>query len=51
MSKLMVVYHSGFGHTKRQAEAVCRGAAGVDGIDAKLLTIDEAIGSSCSGRL
>jgi len=43
MSKLVVVYHSGFGHTKLQAEAVHSGAAGVDGIDAELLTTDEAI--------
>lgn len=26
MSKIIVVYHSGFGHTKLQAEAVARGA-------------------------
>jgi NAD(P)H dehydrogenase (quinone) len=42
MSKLFVVYHSGFGHTKLQAEAVHRGAASVDGIDAEILTTDEA---------
>ena len=34
MAKLFVVYHSGFGHTKQQAEAVYNGAAGVDGVDA-----------------
>ena len=33
-------YHSGFGHTKLQAEAVHRGAASVKGIEAKLYTID-----------
>ena len=27
-----VVYHSGYGHTARQAEAVAEGAAGVDGV-------------------
>lgn len=42
MSKLFVVYHSGFGHTKRQAEAFHRGAAGVDGIEAILMTTEEA---------
>jgi NAD(P)H dehydrogenase (quinone) len=42
MSKLFVVFHSGFGHTKLQAEAVHRGAASVDGIDAEILTTDEA---------
>lgn len=42
MGKLFVVYHSGFGHTKRQAEAVYRGAAGVDGMNAEILTTDQA---------
>lgn len=42
-SKIIVVYYSGSGHTRRQAEAVCRGAAGVKGIDAELFTTDEAI--------
>lgn len=27
-----VVYHPGYGHTARQAEAVSKGAAGVDGV-------------------
>ena len=43
MSKLVVVYHSGYGHTKLQAEAVHRGAAGVEGIDAEILTAAEAV--------
>ncbi len=43
MAQVMIVYYSGFGHTKRQAEAVTRGAASVDGIDAELLTSEEAI--------
>jgi NAD(P)H dehydrogenase (quinone) len=34
MSKIIVVYHSGYGHTKRMAEAVAKGAA------AKLIAID-----------
>ena len=42
MAKLMVVYHSGYGHTKLQAEAVLKGAAGVDGINAQILTTDKA---------
>ncbi len=42
MSKLTIVYHSGFGHTRRQAEAVYRGAAAVGGIEAQLLTTEEA---------
>lgn len=43
MAKVYVVYHSGYGHTKVQAEAVHRGAAGVAGVEARLLTSEEAI--------
>ncbi|MGJ3249339.1 MAG: flavodoxin family protein [Elainellaceae cyanobacterium] len=43
MSKLVVIYHSGYGHTKLQAEAVYKGAAGVDSINAELWTSEEAI--------
>lgn len=42
MARLYVVYHSLYGHTKLQAEAVHRGAAGVAGIEAHLLTTEEA---------
>ena len=42
MVKIFTVYHSGFGHTKRQAEAVHAGVAGVEGVDATLLTAAEA---------
>ena len=42
MAKVAVVYHSGFGHTKVQAEAVHRGAASVAGVEALLLTTEEA---------
>ena len=34
MSKIVVVYHSGYGHTQRMAQAVA------DGADAELLAID-----------
>ena len=40
--KVAVVYHSGYGHTAKQAEAVLRGAASVDGIDAKLYKVEDA---------
>ena len=43
MAKVCVVYHSGFGHTKLQAEAVHRGVAGTAGVEAHLLTTAEAI--------
>ncbi|MEW8431430.1 MAG: NADPH-dependent FMN reductase, partial [gamma proteobacterium symbiont of Ctena orbiculata] len=42
MTKVAIVYHSGFGHTKLQAEAVHRGAASVAGVEARLLTTEEA---------
>jgi NAD(P)H dehydrogenase (quinone) len=44
MSKVAVVYHSGFGHTAAIAKAVARGAAGVDGvdgIDAQLISVTD----------
>ena len=39
MSHTVVVYHSGYGHTRKQAEAVHQGAAGVPGATAELLEI------------
>ncbi|MEW8315434.1 MAG: flavodoxin family protein [Candidatus Thiodiazotropha endolucinida] len=42
MIKVAIVYHSGFGHTKLQAEAVHKGAATIDGVEAVLLTAEEA---------
>ena len=38
MSKVAIVYHSGYGHTKKQAEAVLAGAASVT--TAELVAID-----------
>ena len=34
MKKIAIVYHSGYGHTARQAEHVAKGAASVDGVQA-----------------
>lgn len=42
MTKVAIVYHSGFGHTQVQAEAVHSGAAVLDGIEARLFTTAEA---------
>ena len=36
-----VVYHSGYGHTARQAEAVAAGAASVDGVDCEAYPVDQ----------
>ena len=40
MTRLAIVYHSGYGHTKKHAEAVHAGAAGVAGTEATLYAID-----------
>jgi NAD(P)H dehydrogenase (quinone) len=42
MANVFIVYHSGFGHTKLQAEAVHRGAASVEGVKAEIRTTEEA---------
>lgn len=39
MSKIAIVYHSGYGHTAEQAKAVHRGAASVEGVTAKLISV------------
>ena len=40
MVKIAVVYHSGFGHTKVQAESVLKGAAAVAGAEAALIAVE-----------
>ena len=42
MTKVVVVYHSGFGHTARQAQAVAEGAASVAGAQVASLPVEEA---------
>ena len=42
MTRIAIVYHSQYGHTKLQAEAVFRGAQGVPSISAQLYTAEEA---------
>lgn len=39
--RVSVVYHSGYGHTRVQARAVHRGAAGVAGVDAELIDVED----------
>jgi NAD(P)H dehydrogenase (quinone) len=41
MTKISIVYHSGFGHTKIQAENVLKGAQSVEGIEATLFEVEE----------
>lgn len=40
MSKITIVYHSGYGHTTNQAEAVAAGIRGVSGVDLAVLAIN-----------
>src|ERR1700730_3932881 len=42
MANVYIVYHSGFGHTKLQAEAVHRGAASVAGTRAEIRTTEQS---------
>lgn len=41
MARIAIVYHSGYGHTKVQAEAVLRGAQHVAGVDARLIKAED----------
>lgn len=40
-ANIAIAFHSGFGHTRRQAEAVREGAAAIAGANAKLYAVDE----------
>ncbi|MDE1987558.1 MAG: flavodoxin family protein [Alphaproteobacteria bacterium] len=42
MTRVAIVYHSGYGHTHEQAKAVAAGAASVPGIEPELLRIENA---------
>ena len=44
-----VVYHSGYGHTARQAEAVTEGAGSVDGVEAKALSVETLFDPASEG--
>ena len=39
MAKVAVVYHSGYGHTARLAQAVFEGAKGVAGVEAQIISV------------
>ncbi|KAA1178540.1 flavodoxin family protein [Rhizobium tropici] len=41
LQRIAIVYHSGYGHTGRQAEAVRAGVEQVDGVEAMLLAVDK----------
>jgi len=40
MVKVVIAYHSGYGHTAKQAHAVAQGVAEVDGAEAILVSVD-----------
>ena len=42
MKTVVVVYHSGYGHTERQAQDVAEGAAAVEGVKVQLLSVADA---------
>lgn len=44
MSLIAIVYHSGYGHTARQAEAVARGALALPGTETALIKVEDADG-------
>jgi NAD(P)H dehydrogenase (quinone) len=41
MSNIVIIYHSGFGHTRVQAEAVMAGASEVSGAQATLISVEQ----------
>ncbi len=48
MSKIAIVYHSAYGHTAKQAEAVARGVTAGGG-DVTVLTVEELVDSEAPG--
>jgi NAD(P)H dehydrogenase (quinone) len=50
MNVVTIVYHSGYGHTKVQAEAVRDGAAGVSGTEAHLIAVADLGEGSAAWR-
>ena len=42
MARIVIVYHSAYGHTAVQAEAVARGARGIPGATVKLVKVEDA---------
>jgi NAD(P)H dehydrogenase (quinone) len=41
MTRIAIIYHSGYGHTKVQAEAVLRGTRQVPDVQAQLIAVEE----------
>lgn len=47
--KVAIVYHSGYGHTARQAEAVAEGARRLDDADVHLLKVEDLTSPDAAG--
>ena len=43
MARIAIVYHTTYGHTKRMAEAVAKGAGSVEGVEVSMMTAADAI--------
>ncbi|MAF98664.1 MAG: flavodoxin [Micavibrio sp.] len=41
MTKLAIIYHSGYGHTEKMAHHVKKGAASVDGVETLILKLED----------
>ena len=41
MKSVIIVYHSGYGHTQKQANSVYEGAKSVEGVEAKIFSVSE----------
>jgi len=39
--RVAVVYHSGYGHTAKQAQAIAQGIASVEGVESLLISVDQ----------
>lgn len=50
MAKVAIVYHSGYGHTEHQAQAVYRGAQSVAGTTVHLLSVDAFTGDDAEAN-
>jgi NAD(P)H dehydrogenase (quinone) len=42
MAQIVVIYHSGYGHTAAQARAVCEGALEVEGVESRMIFAEDA---------
>ena len=41
--RVAIAYHSGYGHTERQAQAVAEGVNSVAGVEADLISVEDLV--------